>query len=55
MPLERLPTIPSRLSLARRLVWFELPQHALAELGRLLACAFALARPADMRPTPALR
>ena len=48
MKLNPLPINPSTLALARRLVWFEPPEQALAEPVRFLAYAFASARAADM-------
>lgn len=49
MRIEPLPINATTLALARRLVWFESPEQALAEPIRFLAYAFAFARAADMR------
>jgi hypothetical protein len=48
MSIEPIPLNPTTLQLARRLVWFEPPEQALAEPVRFLAYAFATARAADM-------
>ena len=49
MRVAPLPINATTLALARRLVWFESPEQALAEPIRFLAYAFAFARAADMR------
>lgn len=44
-----LPINPATVALARRLVWFEPPEQALADPNRLLSYAFRYAAHADMR------
>lgn len=48
MSIDKIPINAATLHLARRLVWFEPPEQALAEPVRFLAYAFATARAADM-------
>jgi len=47
--MKRLPITPETASLARRVVWFEKPEEALADTVRLAAYAFARATHEDMK------
>lgn len=47
--MKRLPLTPETASLARRVVWFEKPEEALADTVRLAAYAFARATHEDMK------
>jgi hypothetical protein len=44
-----IPVTPETLELARRVIWFEAPEQALAHPIRFLAYAMSYARHADMR------
>ena len=46
--MRAIPLTPDMLALARRLVWFEEPEDALADPVRFLAYAFARATHEDM-------
>jgi hypothetical protein len=47
--MKPLPHDPDMLALARRLIWFEAPEEALADPVRLAAYAFARATHDDMK------
>jgi hypothetical protein len=44
-----IPVTPLTLEIARRIIWFEPPEHALADPVRFLAYAMTYARHEDMR------
>ena len=44
-----IPVTPETLAVARRIVWFEAPEKALADPVRFMAYAMAYALPEDMR------
>lgn len=46
--IEAIKPSPEKLALARRLIWFEPPEHAQQNPIRLLAYAFAKGKPNDM-------
>src|ERR1700686_932324 len=47
--MNAIPLTPLTLDLARRIIWFEPPDHALAEPIRFMAYAMTYARHEDMR------
>jgi hypothetical protein len=44
-----IPATPQTLSLARRIIWFELPERALSDPIRFMAYAMTYARHEEMR------
>jgi hypothetical protein len=47
--MKAIPLTPLTLDLARRIIWFEPPEHALADPIRFMAYAMTYARHEDMR------
>ena len=47
--MNAIPLTPLALDLARRIIWFEPPDHALADPIRFMAYAMTYARHEDMR------
>jgi hypothetical protein len=47
--MNRIPVTPVTLELARRIIWFEPPERALADPIRFMAYAMTYARHEDMR------
>jgi hypothetical protein len=47
--MNAIPIIPETLQVARRLIWFEPPERALADPARFIAYAMTYARHEDMR------
>lgn len=50
--MNAIPLTPLTLDLARRIIWFEPPDHALADPIRFMAYAMTYARHEDMRIIP---